>query len=77
MEQEIIKLAREAGLDVDGAYFADDVYRAVLTRFASLIAMDEREACAQLCEEFTHPLVTLTVDGRARLAIAIRARSEL
>jgi len=43
-QDEIIEMAREAGLKVDGTYFSDDIYRAVLTRFAKLVAAKEREA---------------------------------
>lgn len=31
--EKIIEMAREAGLEVDGEYFSDDIYRAVLVRF--------------------------------------------
>ena len=50
-QDEIIEMAKEAGLEVDGVYFSDTMYRAVLVRFARLVAAAEREACAQVCEE--------------------------
>jgi hypothetical protein len=50
-QDEIIEMARQAGLEVDGVYFSDAMYRAVLVRFAALVALEEREACAKLCEE--------------------------
>ena len=50
-QNEIIEMAKEAGLEVDGVYFSDAMYRAVLVRFAKLVATKEREACAKLCEQ--------------------------
>ena len=47
-QDEIIEMAKEAGLEVDGVYFSDTMYRAVLVRFAKLVATNEREACAEL-----------------------------
>ena len=47
-QDEIIEMARDAGLEVDGVYFSDTMYRAVLVRFAHLVAAKEREACAEL-----------------------------
>ena len=37
-QDEIIEMAREAGLEVDGVYFSDTMYREVLVRFANLVA---------------------------------------
>jgi len=34
---------------------------------------EQREADAKICEEIKHPLVCLTVDGRARIVAAIRS----
>ena len=50
-QNEIIEMAKEAGLEVDGVYFSDHMYREVLVRFAKLVATKEREACAKLCEQ--------------------------
>ena len=54
-QDEIIEMAKEAGLDVDDVWFSDTMYRAVLRRFAKLVAAKatakEREACAQACEK--------------------------
>ena len=46
-QNEIIEMAKEAGLEVDGVYFSDTMYREVLVRFAKLVAAKEREALAQ------------------------------
>ena len=67
---EIIEMAREAGLPL--AWISEEgVLRwSELERFAALVAAAEREACAKLCNEAdksTHP---------ADLADAIRARGE-
>ena len=44
-EEEIIRMAREAGL------FTHKEVQPELERFANLVAAAEREACAELCEE--------------------------
>lgn len=63
--EEIIRMARKAGLYEDGQFFvckADE-----LGRFAALVAAAEREVCAKVCEEF--------VMG-SPFAAAIRARGK-
>jgi hypothetical protein len=45
--EDIIKLAREAGL----AYGSDEKPLGSVTRFAALVAAAEREACAKVCED--------------------------
>ena len=72
-QDEIIEMAQEAGLEVDGVYFSDTMYRAVLVRFAKLVAAAEREACAQACEKEQEYWGWGTVFDAARL---IRARGE-
>lgn len=68
--EEVIALAREANISVfEDNTFADDMYISVLYRFANLVAAAEREACAKLCDGWTHS------DGD-QCAEAIRARSE-
>jgi len=42
-QDEIIEMARQAGLEVDGVYFSDTMYRAVLVRFANLVAAKEQK----------------------------------
>ena len=50
-QDEIIEMAKEAGLDVDDVFFSDRMYREVLMRFAHLVAAKatakERETLAQ------------------------------
>ncbi len=46
-QDEIIEMAKEAGLEVDGVFFSDHMYREVLVRFAKLVATKEREDLAQ------------------------------
>jgi len=65
-KDDIIKLAREAGIEIA----ADSNVRGFfdcMERFAALVAAAEREECAKVCEQWdaTHP---------QRLAEAIRAR---
>ena len=53
-QDEIIEMAKEAGLEVDGVFFSDRMYREVLVRFAKLVAdkatAKEREALAKTHE---------------------------
>jgi hypothetical protein len=47
---EIIRMAREAGGSLGG--FGGTVSE--LERFAALVAAAEREACAKVCDPYTH-----------------------
>ena len=49
-KEEIIRMAREAGL----AYGSDEKPLGSVTRFAALVAAAEREACARLCDQMFH-----------------------
>lgn len=67
-KDDIIRMAREAGLNVEQGFLLrvtgidED-----LERFAALVAAAEREACAKVCDGWTH------ADGD-QCAAAIRAR---
>ena len=61
---DIIKMAKQAGLDPDLWNYTD-----AFERFAALVATAEREACAKVCDGWTH------ADGD-RCAEAIRARDK-
>ena len=47
--EDIIRMAREAGLDPDLWNYTD-----AFERFAALVAAAEREACARLCDQMFH-----------------------
>jgi len=81
--EDIIKLAREAGL----AYGSDEKPLGSVTRFAALVAAHEREACAKACEEvesraeelwdkFAYPEDQGMASGARQCTTAIRARGE-
>ena len=67
----IIRMAKEAG-------FADeeiDICQQILIHFAKLVAEDEREACAKVCDVLAyHPEFASDVTKLA--AMAIRARKQ-
>ena len=63
-QDEIIEMAREAGLDPDLWNYTD-----AFEAFAKLVAAKEREACAKLCEKYD----SMRWSGAAD---AIRARGE-
>ena len=66
-QDEIIRIAREAGVDNSWDLNWFDPY---FERFAALVAAHEREACAKICEELGYDL-----EVEHRCATAIRARS--
>ena len=69
--EEIIRMAREAGLDPDLWNYTD-----AFERFAALVATAEREACAKVCEERQEVFQKYYTKGLPKLcAEAIRARS--
>ena len=56
--QDIIRMVKEAGLELDGENIFSpksdpqvDVHIADLEAFAALVASAEREACAKVCEQ--------------------------
>ena len=51
-QDEIIEMAREVGLVIDGNQSGLDDLQA----FANLVAAKEREACAKVCEKITNDL---------------------
>jgi len=83
--KDTIDMAREAGFEAmrlhgvlphvpKAIFIANVCVTEEVNRLVALVRAEEREACANVCENFLHPLVCLTVDGRARLAEAIRVR---
>ncbi len=48
---DIIRMAREAGLALYVNDATEEPYALTLERFAALVAAAEREACAKVCEE--------------------------
>ena len=74
MNQELIDMARKAGLD-DDVCPLDEWEPVELIAFAALVAAAEREACAKLCDVLAvHPEYASEVTKLA--AAAIRARGE-
>jgi uncharacterized membrane protein len=65
-KEEILSMAREAGL------YTHKEVQTEIARFADLVAAHEREACAQIAEEWLGP----TKDRELHIAAAIRSRSE-
>ena len=82
--EDVIRMAREAGfegllpsehiLGTGGVYTGnDDEISNELERFANLVATAEREACAEVCEQFEEDM---GYGIPQRCANAIRARGE-
>jgi hypothetical protein len=78
-QDEIIEMARQAGLMADGemwfspTYGSGDVHISHLETFAKLVAEKEREACANICDSFQERDVGMQP---AECAGAIRARGQ-
>lgn len=76
--EDIIRLAREAGLSSQDSIYGLEVFVAVaddLIRFAALVAAVEREACAKLCENMATSLGESNIVGKAVNAAAFNIRS--
>ena len=65
---EIIRMAMQVGCTAHEA----SAWEITLTSFATLVAAAEREACAQVAEEWLGPVR----DRELHIAAAIRARSQ-
>lgn len=75
--EEIIRMAREAGLSITTAYGE----KPELARFAALVAKHEREACAKVCDTMATPATSREAQldfhwAAGCCAAAIRARGE-
>ena len=76
---DIVRMAREAGIEFDPRWGTCSTGNVQLERFAALAAAAEREACAKVCEEIPLPeeATSLThLPTIERCAAAIRARGE-
>lgn len=74
--EEIIKIARATNLDVYGYGTDHERFTATLERFAYLIASNEREACALVCNaRYVGDNNREDMEAR-RCAAAIRARGQ-
>ncbi len=78
MKDDIIRMAREAGLSNDFGRFGYP-YLPELERFAALVAAAEREACAKVCDGMEYDYWRSQEDQEftpADCAAAIRARGQ-
>jgi hypothetical protein len=77
IQEDIIRMAREADLLPSDSTFGYGAEVADLSRFAALVAAAEREACARIAETTvcdTHLPTGVQIYG-SKAAAAIRARS--
>jgi len=68
--EDIIRMAREVGIEFDPRWGTCYTGNVQLERFAALVAAHEREACAKVCEDMDHNGVMIASD----CAAAIRER---
>ena len=72
---DIIRMAREAGIDAENDTLCrNEGWVEPMVKFASLVAAEEREACAEVCEpqeQHDDPLTAW------KIAEAIRARGQV
>jgi hypothetical protein len=71
-QEDIIRMAREAGLHLYVNDLTEEPYVLIVERFANLVAAAEREECAQIVEQYCGAWN----DQGYALAQAIRARGE-
>ena len=71
-QDDIIRMAREAGAERNSDFPDWSFEDGPLERFAAIVAAAEREACAQLCESYGPARVLSGED----CAAATRARGE-
>lgn len=76
---DIIRMVREAHLDVYGLGKDREKFVSVVERFANLVASEEREACAEVAEQIEREIFDAVGDPRvsefkSKIAAAIRAR---
>jgi hypothetical protein len=71
--EDIIRMAREVGIEFDPRWGTCYTGNVQLERFAALVAEHEREACAKVCDGMDHNGVMIAAD----CAAAIRARGQL
>ena len=75
-KEELIRMAREAGLSVwDNERASMEGDGDALERFAALVTAAEREACAKVCDEVAKLPNDLMSDA-PYIAAAIRARRQ-
>jgi len=75
---EVIAMAREAGIASWHVDLKKWVYEQGLERFAELVAAKEREACARVCENIfqTQRPYEIYAEAAQECAAAIRARDK-
>lgn len=69
---DILRMAEESGLDHMPGWLTLPAVLANLERFAALVAIAEREACARVCDEVDRRWI----NQAEKCAAAIRARGE-
>ena len=71
---DIIRMAREAGLHLYVNDLTEEPYALIVERFAALVAAAERSACAQVCDEIANKPSNMVLGVALDCAAAIRAR---
>ena len=70
-KDDVIRMAREAGLHLYVNDLTEEPYALVVERFANLVAAAEREEIAKLIEKYPYWLGTV---GKREIVATIRAR---
>ena len=73
---DIIRMAREAGLHLYVNDLTEEPYALIVERFTALVAAAERSACAQVCDEIANKPSNMVLGVALDCAAAIRARGE-
>jgi len=75
-KDEIIDMARQAGLHLYVNDIIEKPYAEIVVAFANLVADKEREACAKVCEEYASANTSWTKAAVKDCAAIIRVRGE-
>jgi len=76
-KDDILRLAREAGLTKGQHWNKQNMTTAFMCDFVNLVAAAEREACAKLCETHAAANTSWTKAAVKDCASAIRARGTI
>lgn len=75
---DIIRMAREAGIDAENDTLCrNEGWVEPMVKFASLVAAEEREACAKVCDAYDVAEDVCSSDTAEGIAAAIRARGQV
>jgi len=74
--EDIIRMGAESKISLYSLGKEKEKFINYLEHFAALVAQQEREACANVCEKFAEDMTVLAKWGASQCANAIRAKGQ-